>query len=196
MMLYAQLQVFSPPEAGEPWVDHLGALYQPVDDHHVGSGFVTKEHVVAVRASESKLPEGQAGNPQVFPEWPTGGSGAGHRAAAARVLPAGCGPAAIKAGYLTEDHEVKPLPRADLREPGTERARAPRWTAAVPRDGAPDRVRQPPAHQQAAGSRGLSERPVGGHHQRAADDSRCQTRPGRICCWCWRATSRWPGNSP
>ena len=41
MDLSGQLQFFSPPETGEPWTDHLGNRYLPVNEHHLSSGFVT-----------------------------------------------------------------------------------------------------------------------------------------------------------
>ncbi len=42
--LFAELEVYSPPQAGEPWRDHLGNMYQPVGDSHESAGFVTREH--------------------------------------------------------------------------------------------------------------------------------------------------------
>lgn len=42
MVLSAELKVFSPPLPGEAWVDHLGNPYQPVENHHISSGFVTR----------------------------------------------------------------------------------------------------------------------------------------------------------
>ena len=36
------LQVYSPPQSGEKWDDHLGNSYQPVGQEHLSSGFMTK----------------------------------------------------------------------------------------------------------------------------------------------------------
>ena len=107
MILSGPLKVFSPPVPGEPWYDHMGALYQPVAEHHESSGFVTREAWELF----SKAPKFKAGR------WESlrfsqnglpveialaGPEGADGYAAWFRS-------AAIKAGFLTEDHEVKPL---------------------------------------------------------------------------------------
>ena len=116
MTLYGQMQVFSPPQSGDPWADHLGELYQPVDDRHVGSGFVTKETWSRCE-TVSKLPEGQVeilkfsqnGQPV---EVVLGTE------AAVDTFCAWLRTSGIKAGYLTEDHEVKPLRELSFENPG------------------------------------------------------------------------------
>ncbi len=40
--LLAEMKIYSPPQAGEPWKDHLGNIYQPVGTQHESSGFVRK----------------------------------------------------------------------------------------------------------------------------------------------------------
>ena len=42
MLLYGELQNFSPPVPGEKWEDHLGITYLPVEDEHVSSRFISK----------------------------------------------------------------------------------------------------------------------------------------------------------
>jgi serine/threonine protein kinase len=53
MAISGQLKFFSPPVIGEAWVDHLGNPYQPVEDDHISSGFVSsadwKRFVESVR---------------------------------------------------------------------------------------------------------------------------------------------------
>lgn len=43
MLVYGELQNFSPPVAGEKWEDHLGIRYLPEGDEHVSSRFVSKK---------------------------------------------------------------------------------------------------------------------------------------------------------
>jgi eukaryotic-like serine/threonine-protein kinase len=122
MTLHGQLQVFSPPQSGDPWVDHNGGLYQPVDDHHVGSGFVTKE-VWARGEKAAKFPQGQS---EIIKS-SRNGQPVEIVLATQRASDAFCGwlkNSGIKAGYLTEDHEVVPLREPSFEDPGmSERAR-------------------------------------------------------------------------
>jgi serine/threonine protein kinase len=116
MTLYGELKVFSPPRSGEAWTDHLGALYQPEGPHHVGSGFVTRE-MWQRGVKEGKLPEGQA---EIL--------GFSENGKPVEVVVASEGAAAafcawfrtsgIKAGFLTENHEVKPVREASFEHPG------------------------------------------------------------------------------
>ncbi len=48
------LQVYSPPQTGEPWKDHLGNLYQPVGGEHVGSGLRDQGGLGAVRRAATR----------------------------------------------------------------------------------------------------------------------------------------------
>ena len=40
MLVYGELQNFSPPVPGEKWEDHLGVTYLPEGDEHISSGYV------------------------------------------------------------------------------------------------------------------------------------------------------------
>ena len=42
MLVFGELQNFSPPEPGEKWKDHLGLTYLPEGDEHVSARFVSK----------------------------------------------------------------------------------------------------------------------------------------------------------
>jgi serine/threonine protein kinase len=57
--LFGTLKVDSPPQAGEPWQDQRGNLYQPVEGHHESSGFVSKADWEAY-AKEAGLPKNSA----------------------------------------------------------------------------------------------------------------------------------------
>ena len=107
LALSGELQVFCPPQAGHAWVDHLGMPYQAVDDHHVGAGFVTKEvwaqFAKATKLEESAtviLPRSQNGQAQEVVL---------ATADAARSFCRWLRTGGVKAGFLTEDHEVRPL---------------------------------------------------------------------------------------
>lgn len=41
--LWREMEVYAPPEEGQPWVDHVGMRYQPVNSHHVASSLVPVE---------------------------------------------------------------------------------------------------------------------------------------------------------
>jgi serine/threonine protein kinase/formylglycine-generating enzyme required for sulfatase activity len=43
MLIYRELQNFSPPKVGEKWQDHHGLTYLPVGDKHVTSGYIPRE---------------------------------------------------------------------------------------------------------------------------------------------------------
>jgi eukaryotic-like serine/threonine-protein kinase len=123
MVLSGQLRFFSPPQIGEVWTDHLGTRYQPLNDHHVSSGFVTardwKQFAKAAgeiaQASEiiSFSQDGEAveivlASPNAtaaFCQWLRDGG--------------------IGEGYLTAKHEVRALPEASFENPTmSERARS------------------------------------------------------------------------
>jgi serine/threonine protein kinase len=117
-----QLEVFCPPNRGDAWVDHLGSSYQAVDDHHVGTEYVTqeawsqfaKETKLAKQATETlRISHNEqevdvvlatADDTNAFCRWiRTGG---------------------IAAGFLTENHEVLALRDLTLENPGlSKRAR-------------------------------------------------------------------------
>jgi serine/threonine protein kinase len=122
MTLHGQLQVFSPPQPGDSWVDHLGALYQPVNDHHVGSGYVTRG-VWDQSAGAVKVP----GGPVEILEFSQNGQPVEVVLTTEAAADAFCGwlrTSGIKAGFLTEDHEVTAIREAGFENPGlSERAR-------------------------------------------------------------------------
>lgn len=107
MILGGQLQVFSPPQPGEPWIDHMDATYQPVAEHHESSGYVSsRSWDLYAKTPNSKKADAevirfsQNGQPVdiVLTTEPAA------LAYAAWFLGTG-----IKAGFLTEDHEVRVL---------------------------------------------------------------------------------------
>ncbi len=122
MVLFGQMQVFSPPQSGDPWVDHLGSLYQPVDDRHVGSGFVVKETWSQCDLL-AKLPEDQV---EIL-KFSQNGQPAEVVLSTEEAAVTFCKwlrTTGIKAGFLTEDHEVKPLRELTFEQPGmSDRAR-------------------------------------------------------------------------
>ena len=122
MILRGQLQVFSPPQPGEPWVDHLEATYQPVADHHESSGYVTRpawelygKSPNARKAGAEVIRFSQNGQPVDIVL-------AG--AAAADAYAAWFRSSGIKAGFLTEDHEVRVMRESGFSHPAmSEKAR-------------------------------------------------------------------------
>jgi eukaryotic-like serine/threonine-protein kinase len=43
MLIFRELQIFSPPVPGEKWEDHLGLTYLPADDKHLSSRYVSSK---------------------------------------------------------------------------------------------------------------------------------------------------------
>ena len=117
-----QLQVFCPPQPGYPWEDHLGSTYQPVEDHHVSTNYVTKEiwsqFAKAAKIADQtveflRFSQNEQDTDVVLTKNDTAD-------AFCRWLSAG----GVKAGYLTPDHEVRPLRETDFDQPAlSERAR-------------------------------------------------------------------------
>ncbi len=107
MILSGQLQVFSPPQAGEAWMDHLEANYQPVMDHHESSGYVARHAWELYGKSQNS----RAGEAEVIRFSQNGQpvdivlAGPGAAEAYATWFRDG----GIRAGFLTEDHEVRVL---------------------------------------------------------------------------------------
>ena len=115
-VLFGVLENWSPPYAGEPWNDHLGSSYQPVAGEHVSSEFMTRQHWMRfARAAERKrdgvefLRFSQNGitNEIVLAS-----------AADANAFCAWLRVTGIKAGYLTEDHEVLAAREESFDNPG------------------------------------------------------------------------------
>jgi hypothetical protein len=42
LVLGQELEIFRPPEAGQPWRDHLGMNYLPNDGYHISAGYITE----------------------------------------------------------------------------------------------------------------------------------------------------------
>jgi hypothetical protein len=107
LVLSGQLQVFCPPQPGDAWVDHLGSSYQAVEDHHVGSQYVTKD-VWSQFAKATKLADSAREILKISRDGQTEEvvlTKADAADAFCRWLRTG----GIREGYLTEDHEVRPL---------------------------------------------------------------------------------------
>ncbi len=105
MVLSGELKVFSPPLPGEAWVDHLGNPYQPVENHHISSGFVTRanwdlfmESAGATAEPAETLAFSQNGLPVDIVLT----TGQAATAFAAWMFSNG-----LSAGYLTDSHEVR-----------------------------------------------------------------------------------------
>ncbi|MCX8495257.1 MAG: SUMF1/EgtB/PvdO family nonheme iron enzyme [Akkermansiaceae bacterium] len=103
-LLLASLENFSPPQVGEPWNDHLGNLYQPVDDTHVGVSLVSHEvwaqfiDSVEVSDDDSKFVDVlENGKTESVVLCSSG---------AARAFCDWFRKRAFKAGFLTDDQEV------------------------------------------------------------------------------------------
>jgi eukaryotic-like serine/threonine-protein kinase len=105
MLLSGQLQVFSPPQAGEPWTDQFGATYPAEDSRHLSADPVGRQSwALFTKASKSPPPA----------DWFTRAEPKGSQEivlttpAAAESYCAWFRNTAIKAGFLTDDHEVRP----------------------------------------------------------------------------------------
>jgi len=102
--IYRELQVFRPPEPGDAWLDHFGNSYQPVTEEHLGFGLVEEREWKAFMA-ETKRPAAEA---EVVPVSQNGEPGrvVVCPQAEAEAYCAWFRAGALKAGYLTEDHEA------------------------------------------------------------------------------------------
>lgn len=107
MILYGEMQVFSPPMVGEPWVDQIDKVYQPDGDSHVSSKWVNKDVW-----GQGMKPAVIGNTPFEFLKTTENGE------SSVVVLTTLDGAVkfcdwyrsqAIEAGYLTEEHEVKPI---------------------------------------------------------------------------------------
>lgn len=114
-LIYAEMQVFSPPQLGEPWVDHLGQLYQPDGDEHISSNEVMN----STWATFAQARPDQVGIVEVLPV-----SRDGIPAdlvlvsqAAADAFCQWLEEGAREAGFLTEDHEVLAVRNQSFQHP-------------------------------------------------------------------------------
>jgi serine/threonine protein kinase len=104
--LFKELEVYSPPQFGDAWLDHHGDSYQPVGDEHVGFGFVVDEVWKKFLAKTKRA----AGGAEML-DFSQNGQAAKVVLCTAEEATAFCNwlrADGIKAGFLTEDHEVLP----------------------------------------------------------------------------------------
>jgi len=122
--LLAELKVYSPPQAGQPWLDQFDNPYQPVGGHHESSGFVLSEDWQRFAKDEKN---GRFGKQAEFLRFSQNGR-------PVQIVLAK--PDAINAysawfwrngrdsGFLPEDYEVFPLQESGFENPGiSEKAR-------------------------------------------------------------------------
>jgi formylglycine-generating enzyme required for sulfatase activity/serine/threonine protein kinase len=115
LLIFASLENFSPPQAGDKWDDHLGNPYLPVGAEHVSSGFVTKEAWAQFDES-AKRPAGAVD----FLNFSQNGQAVEVALTSVSEANAFCEwfrEGAYKAGFLTEDHEVIPLLEGSFENP-------------------------------------------------------------------------------
>jgi eukaryotic-like serine/threonine-protein kinase len=115
LALFASLEVFSPPEPGESWVDHLGNFYQPVGQDHESSSFVTKgmwsQFATATKRSMDEVDFinfSQNGKPSTITVTSTSD---------AEAFCNWFREGGYKAGFLAENHEVMPLIEEEFNPP-------------------------------------------------------------------------------
>lgn len=115
LVLSASLEVFSPPQPGEKWEDHLRNTYQPVGMEHLSSSFVTKG-VWSQFATATKRP----GNTFEFLNFSQNGRPVDIVLASSKDASAFCEwlrAGAYKAGYLIDSHEILPQPESSFETP-------------------------------------------------------------------------------
>ncbi len=113
--LFGILKVDSPPQAGEPWQDQRGNLYQPVGGHHESSGFVTEADWKAY-ANKAGLPANSA----EFMEYSQNGKPVEIALVKPDEMDGYCEwfrEDGGDAGYLPEDFEVAPLADGGFTDP-------------------------------------------------------------------------------
>jgi serine/threonine protein kinase len=120
--IFKVLEVFSPPQFGDAWLDHHGDSYQPVGEEHVGFGFVVEE-VWLKFLEETKR---SAGTTELL-DFSQNGQPAKVVLCTAEEAAVFCNwlrTGGVSAGFLTEDHEVLPRFEQTFDHPGlSERAR-------------------------------------------------------------------------
>lgn len=105
LVLGKELEIFRPPEAGQPWRDHLGMNYLPVGQDHVSAGYVTES---MWRRFESQTKRARSG--EVIEVTERGEKRRVVAVAEADALAfAGWATDTGKAGYLTEDDYYLPV---------------------------------------------------------------------------------------
>jgi eukaryotic-like serine/threonine-protein kinase len=119
MVLFHEMEVFRPPVAGDSWEDHLGALYQPEDDDHVASGFVSWDHWE--RFLRSLKESGKTPVPAEKLKFSQDGDSDEIVVCKAPDADAFCDwffNSGVKQGYLTDEYEVRPLRETTFENPG------------------------------------------------------------------------------
>ncbi|MEI7910899.1 MAG: SUMF1/EgtB/PvdO family nonheme iron enzyme [Verrucomicrobiota bacterium] len=104
--IFKVLDVYSPPQFGDAWLDHLGDAYQPVGEEHVSFGFVVEE----VWKKFVEETTGATGTAEIL-DYSQNGQAAKVVLCTAERAMTFCNwlrSGGIKAGFLTEDHEVLP----------------------------------------------------------------------------------------
>lgn len=107
MILYGEMHVFSPPVRGEAWVDQIDKVYQPDGDSHVSSKWVNKDVWV-----QGMKPAIIGKIPFEFLKTTENGESSEIVLTTSEGALKYCDwyrKNAIEAGYLTEEHEVKPM---------------------------------------------------------------------------------------
>ncbi len=105
MILHGEMQVFSPPEIGEPWSDQFDQLYQPDGEAHLSSDFVSRQ-LWDLAAKDIRA------NPKVFDYFKTTEDGQPVEIVLTNQemvnrFSMWMRNQGLEAGFLTEDHEVR-----------------------------------------------------------------------------------------
>ena len=188
MAFSGELQVFCPPQAGDAVGGSSGQSLS-------GGGRPPCQHGICDQGDLVAVCQGrQAGDQAVeILKLTQNGQPAEVVLAKADTADAFCGwlrAGGIRAGFLTEDHEVRPLRERSSSNPGlSERARRD-GLRPFRVQGPPDRLWPAPPHQQSAGRRSLCEQACWS----VPPMRRCwfrKSNPARwTSCWCWRVTNR------
>lgn len=126
MVISRHLDVFSPPMIGEIWTDQYGATFLPVEDHHESSSYVVESSWNLFL----KSPGAPKNNHEIL--------AATHNGEPARIILCDKNSSSvfcqwfrescIKAGFLTEDHDVRPIPDSSFNHPSMpQRAKEQSW---------------------------------------------------------------------
>ncbi|MEI6654009.1 MAG: SUMF1/EgtB/PvdO family nonheme iron enzyme [Verrucomicrobiota bacterium] len=104
--IFKVLEVYSPPQVGDAWLDHHGDSYEPVGEEHLSPGFVAeagwKRFLVETQRTAAMVE---------FLDYPQNGQAAKVVLCSADESTAYCNwlrAGGIKAGFLTLDYEVVP----------------------------------------------------------------------------------------
>ena len=114
-LIYRDLEVYSPPQPGDAWLDHNGDSYQPIVDGHVSFGLVVEK---TWRNYLASMPRGSAVAEVV--EVSQNGQPTKVALCSRKEATQFCKwfrTNGIKEGYLTEDHEVLPVLESSFDSP-------------------------------------------------------------------------------